>query len=251
MTLEGRTAIVTGAGRGIGKEIALVLAGRGADVALASRSPDELEAVAATVRSEYGRRALPIRTDVTDPAAVEALVERTTAELGGLDILVNNSGIIDSRPFLEQSQEEFDRILDTNLRGAVLCCRAAGRVLVAQGSGKVINLASTYATRGTIGMGAYCASKAAILNLTRVLALEWARHGVQVNAVSPGYIESDMNVDIRADTEMHERILRTIPARRFGAAKEVGYLVAYLASPESDFVTGESIVIDGGQLAKS
>jgi 2-deoxy-D-gluconate 3-dehydrogenase len=250
-TLEGRTAIVTGAGRGIGREIAMVLAARGADLALAARSLDEIEAVAETVRSKYGRRALAVPTDVTDPAAVDRLVERSVTELGGIDILVNNSGIIESRPFLEVSEEDFDRVMDTNLRGTVLCCRAAGRVLVEQGSGKVINMASTYATRGVIGMSSYCASKAAILNLTRVLALEWARSGVQVNSVAPGYIESDMNTEVRADADLHQRILRSIPARRFGGGKEVGYLVAYLAGPESDFVTGESIVIDGGQLAKA
>lgn len=250
-SLEGRVAIVTGAGRGIGRGIAEVLASRGADLAIAARSADEIKEVAALVRSEYGGRAIAIPTDISDAGAVQRLVDRTVSELGGLDILVNNSGIIASSPFLEMPQEDFDRVMDTNLRGTVLCCRAAGRLLVEQGSGKVINMASTYATRGVVGMSAYCASKAAILNLTRSLALEWAASGVQVNSVAPGYIESGMNSEIRADDEQLKRTLRFIPAHRMGTPEEVGYLVAYLASPDSDFVTGESIVIDGGQLAKS
>jgi 2-deoxy-D-gluconate 3-dehydrogenase len=249
--LHGRVAIVTGAGRGIGRAIAVALAQAGADVALAGRNPGTLEEVARIARDAHGVRAPVIPTDVLDSAAVDALVQRTLSELGGLHVLVNNSGIYASGSFLEVSQDEFDRVMDTNLRGTALCCRAAGAHLVDQGAGKVINIASIYGERAVVGAAAYCASKAAVLNLTRALALEWARHGVQVNALVPGYVATDMNTAARADPALSEAILRNIPARRFGNAEEVAALAVFLAGSGSGFITGASIAIDGGHLARA
>jgi NAD(P)-dependent dehydrogenase (short-subunit alcohol dehydrogenase family) len=248
-TLAGRVAIVTGGGRGLGRAFALALAEAGSDVALAARSIGDIERVATEVE-ELGRRALAAPTDVTDAAAVERLVERVLSELGNLDILVNNSGITHSAPLLETSPEEWDRVVATNLRGCFLCMRAAGRHFADRRAGKVINVASNFAFMGVPNFASYCASKAAIVNLTRAAAIEWAGVGVQVNALAPGYVETDMNAAARSDEELNAKILRQIPARRMAHPEELGPLVVYLASTASDFMTGETLVFDGGQVAK-
>lgn len=247
--LEGRIAVVTGAGRGLGRVMAVALAEAGADVALAARSSDQLAAVAAEV-AQLGRRAIAVPTDVTDAAAVQRLVDRTVAELGGLDVLVNNSGVIDSTPLLEQEPEAWDRVLTTNVRGTYLATRAAGAHLVAQGSGKVVNIASNFAFAGIANHAAYCASKAAVVAFTRAMAVEWARHGVQVNALAPGYFATDMNADVRAEPETLAKVLRAVPARRMGRPEELSTWLIALAGPASDFMTGETIVVDGGQTAR-
>lgn len=247
--LRGRIAIVTGAGRGIGRASALALASAGADVALAARSKDQLERVAAEVE-DLGRRALVVPTDVTDSGAVELLVERTVEELGRLDVLVNNSGTIDSTPVLEQDLEQWDRVFDTNVRGTYLATRAAGAHLVDQRSGKVVNIASNFAFKGVPGHAAYCASKAAVVSFTRTMAVEWAPHNVQVNALAPGYFATDLNAELRADEEAQAKVLRTVPARRMGEPEELAPWVVLLAGPGSDFMTGETVVVDGGQTAR-
>ena len=244
--LAGQVAIVTGAGRGLGRAIALALAEAGADVALAARREADLTGVAAEVRS-LGRRGLALTTDVTDREQAEALVERTVEELGGLDILVNNAGIVRGSPLLETTDDDWDAVIDTNLRGTFLCTRAAGRVLTTKGSGKVINIASNLGVVAVARLTSYCASKGAIIQLTKALALEWAPFGVQVNAIAPGYFETDMNVEIRARADELGRILRRIPAGRMGRPEELGPLAVFLASAASDFMTGETVVIDGGQ----
>ncbi|NEK85611.1 glucose 1-dehydrogenase [Blastococcus saxobsidens] len=247
--MQGKVAVVTGAGRGLGREMALALAGAGADVAVAARSRDQLESVAAEIEAT-GRRSLVVPTDVTDAAAVQRLVDTTLADLGGLDVLVNNSGVIDSTPLLEQDPADWDRVLDTNVRGTYLATRAAGAHMVAQGSGKVVNIASNFAFKGVPGHAAYCASKAAVVAFTRAMAVEWARHGVQVNALAPGYFATDMNADLRADGEALSRVLRAVPARRMGEASELAPWLLLLAGPASDFMTGEVVVVDGGQTAR-
>jgi NAD(P)-dependent dehydrogenase (short-subunit alcohol dehydrogenase family) len=247
--LDGRVAVVTGASRGIGRAIALALAGAGADVALAGRDVARLDAVAGEIR-DGGRRALAVPADVTDRGQVDALVARTVDELGGLDVVVNNSGVVSSLPLLEMSDEEWDRVLDTNLRGVFLVTRAAGRHLVQQGSGKVVNIASNFAFKGVAGHAAYCASKAGVVAFTRAMAVEWARFGVQVNALAPGYVETDLNADVRADPDAAARIVRSVPARRMGHADEFGPWVVLLASSASDYMTGETVTIDGGLTAR-
>lgn len=247
--LEGRVAIVTGAGRGIGRALALALAEAGADVALAARSTEEIKKVSAEVEN-LGRRALAVPTDVTDEAEVEGLVARVLEELGGLDVLVNNSGVIHSAPLTETSPEEWDRVVGTNLRGTFLCMRAAGRHFLERGEGKVVNVASNFAFMGVPRFASYCASKAGVVNLTRSAAVEWAPSGVQVNAIAPGYVETDMNAAARSDEKLGAKIVGQIPSRRMARAEELGPLVVYLASSASDFMTGETIVFDGGQSAK-
>lgn len=247
--LDGRVAIVTGGGRGLGRAFALALAEAGADVALAARGAGDIERVATEVE-ERGRRALALPTDVSEAADVEKLVEHVLGELGGLDVLVNNSGVIHSAPLLETLPEEWDRVVATNLRGCFLCMRAAGRHFAARRAGKVINVASNFAFMGVPNFSSYCASKAAIVNLTRAAAVEWASLDVQVNALAPGYVETDMNAAVRGDEELNEKVVRQIPARRMARPEELGPLAVYLASSASDFMTGETLVFDGGQAAK-
>jgi NAD(P)-dependent dehydrogenase (short-subunit alcohol dehydrogenase family) len=245
-TLNGRTAVVTGAGRGIGRALALALARGGADVVLAARSKEQLESVAEEIR-ELGVRAFPCPTDVTVESAVEQLAADAVAEFGHVDILVNNSGIVASTALLDQDPEEWDQVIATNLRGTYLMTRAIGRHLVGQESGKVVNIASNFAFTGIARHAAYCASKAAVVAFTRAMAVEWARYNVQVNALAPGYFATDLNAELRADEPGLQRVLRAIPARRMGETQELGPWLLLLAGPESDFMTGETIVVDGGQ----
>ena len=246
--LEGRRALVTGAGRGLGRATALALADAGAALALAGRSMRVLAELATELES-HRARAVAVAADVTVEADVERMVAEATEALGGLDILVNNSGVLITTPLAETSLEDWQRVIATNLTGNFLCCRAAAPYLFDSDHAKVINVASIFGFHGEPSLTAYSASKAAVINLTRTLAAEWARTGVQVNAIAPGYFETEMNADARADAAMRERIVRQIPQRRMGGANELGTLMVYLASSAADFVTGETIVIDGGQLA--
>jgi len=247
--LRDQVAIVTGGGRGLGRAIALAMAAAGADVALAGRGCEAIEAVAEEVRA-LGRRAIAVPTDVTREEDCEALVARTVEELGRVDILVANSGVLHNGEVLETAIEDWRRVIDTNLTGTYLCARAAGARFAAQRSGKVIVIASNWADQGVAGFASYCASKAALVSLTRVLAVEWARLGIQVNAIAPGYFETDINSDVRADDELTRRIVKQIPARRMGQPEELGPLAVYLASAAADFISGETIVVDGGQNAR-
>ena len=246
--LDGRVAIVTGASRGLGRSIALALAAAGADVAVASRSAKELAETAGAVEA-LGRRGLAVPTDVTVCAQVEALVERTAATLGRLDIVVNNSGIAAVMPLAEMPPEEFRRSLEVNLVGVFNGCRAAASRLIGQKSGKIVNLASMLGAAGLAGYTAYSASKGGVIAFTRALAVEWARHNIQVNAMAPGWFVTDMNSQAFDDPRIRERLLRDVPARRTGKLEEIGPLVVYLASSASDYMTGQTVFLDGGHSA--
>jgi len=248
-TLRDKVAVVTGAGRGLGRAMALALAAAGADVALASRTRDQLDAVARDVEA-LGRRAMSVPTDVTNPEAVSSLVDAVLHQFGHVDVLVNNSGVISSTPLLEQEPDDWDRIIATNVRGTFLVTRAVGRHMVAQGSGKIINIASNFAFKGVANHAAYCTSKAAVVAFTRSMAVEWARHGVQVNALAPGYFATDLNAELRADPAALARVIKAIPARRTGTADDLSAWLLLLAGPASDFMTGETIIVDGGQTAR-
>ncbi len=246
--LDGKVAIVTGASRGLGRAMALALAEAGADVAVAARTAGEIEETAHLVE-KGGRRALAVRTDVAEYAQVEALVARTVDALGGLDIIVNNSGIAAVRPVLEMPPEEFVRIIYVNLIGVFNGCRAAAPRLTSQKSGKVINMASVLGTAGLAGYSAYAASKGGVIAFTKALAVEWARYDVQVNAIAPGWFVTDMNAMAFADPKVRDRLLRDVPMRRTGELAEIGPLAVYLAGPASSYMTGQTIFLDGGHTA--
>lgn len=248
LRLDGKVAIVTGASRGLGRAMAHALAEAGADCVLASRSLPDLDVVSHEIEA-LGRQALALRTDVARFEDMEKLASAAHQRFGRIDILVNNAGVAVVKPFIEITREEWSRILDTNLSGVVNGCRAVGPYFIAQKSGKVINIASAAAVRALPGYSAYSLTKAGVVSLTKSLAVEWARHNVQVNAIGPGWFITPMNESAFADEKIRERLLRDVPARRTGKPEELGPLVVYLASPASDFVTGETIFIDGGSTA--
>ena len=250
MTLAGKVAIVTGASRGLGRAMALALAEAGADVALAARSKPDLEETAHLVEGA-GRRALVVPTDVTSYPAVETLVQSALGTLGRLDVLVNNSGVARVAPLVEWTPQEWRALLDVNLGGVINGCRAAAPHLIAQRAGKVINVSSMLGALGLPGYTIYSATKGAIVAFTRTLGVEWARHNVQVNAIAPGWFETDMSAPAfdAGDDRLADRLLRDVPARRRGRPQEIGPLAVYLASSASDFMTGQTIYLDGGHTA--
>jgi NAD(P)-dependent dehydrogenase (short-subunit alcohol dehydrogenase family) len=241
-------AIVTGASRGLGRAMAVAFASEGAHVALAARSKPDLEETAHQVE-RHGVRALVVPTDVSRYDEVDALVARTIGTLGGLDVLVNNSGIARTMPLAEATPDDWRAIVDVNLTGVFNGCRAAAAHLIASRRGKVINLASVLGAVGLPGYALYAATKGGVIALTRTLGVEWARHNVQVNAIAPGWFVTDMNEEAFADPRINERLTRDIPMRRTGRLEEIGPLAVFLASAASDFMTGQTIFLDGGHSA--
>ena len=248
-TLPDTVAIVTGAGRGLGRSMARALIEAGTAVTVASRTAAELDSFVDEVKA-IGGRALACPTDITDEASVQQMVDTTIATFGRIDLLVNNSGIVASTPLVDQPAAEWDAVIATNLRGTYLATRAVGRHLVAQRSGKVINIASNFALQGVANHAAYSASKAGVIAFTRSMAIEWARYGIQVNAIAPGYFATPLNAELRADSATLTKVLGAIPARRMGEPDELKPWLLLLASNESAFMTGEVIVIDGGQSVR-
>jgi sorbose reductase len=243
--LHGKRALVTGASSGIGKRVAIAYAEAGAEVALAARHAEALEVVADEIAAA-GRRAVPIRCDVTQPEQVSGMLDQVTAELGGIDIAVCNAGIITVTPMLEMPPEEFQSIQDTNVTGVFLTAQAAARAMVRQGQGGVI--INTASMSGHIinipqQVGHYCASKAAVIHLTKAMAVELAPHKIRVNSVSPGYILTEL---VEPYSEYHALWEPKIPLGRMGQPEELTGLYLYLASEAASYMTGSDIVIDGG-----
>jgi NAD(P)-dependent dehydrogenase (short-subunit alcohol dehydrogenase family) len=244
--LAGRVALVTGAGRGIGHGIAQALGGAGATVACAARSLDQVEAAAAAIRAKGGS-AQAFRLDVARAEDIASQVEAITQALGPIDILVNNAGIILQKRSLELTDEEWERVLATNLTSMFRLARAVAPSMIARGAGRIINVGSMWGRVGVPQFLAYSVSKAGADALTRSLAVEWARHGIRVNCLAPGYIRTDFSAGEMADERTRALILSRIPLRRLGEPDEVGSLAVYLASPASDFMTGQTIYLDGGE----
>jgi gluconate 5-dehydrogenase len=244
--LAGRVALVTGAGRGLGVGIAAALADAGAAVACGARSMESGEATARAIR-ERGGRAVVVALDVTHAEQVGSAVAEAERALGGVDILVNNAGVTLEKATLEVTDAEWEAVLATNLTAMFRLARAVAPGMIARGRGKIVNVGSMYGALGVARYAAYCASKAGVDGLTRSLAVEWARHGIQVNCVAPGYMNTDIPRAALADARTRERFLGKVPARRIGEPAEIGALVVYLASAASDFMTGQTLYLDGGQ----
>jgi len=246
--LDGRVALVTGGDKGLGQAMAIGLAQAGADIAIVSRSSQNAATLAAVAAA--GRRGLGLTFDLGRPESAAQIVAQTTGELGRLDILVNNAGTIRRADAAETTLEDFSAVLDVNLTGVWALSQAAGRVMLAQGGGKIINIASVLTFQGGIRVPAYTASKHAVAGLTKALANEWAGRGINVNAIAPGYMETDNTQALRDDPQRSRQILERIPAGRWGAPHDLVGAALFLASRAADYVHGHVLVVDGGWLAR-
>ena len=246
LKLDNQVSIVTGASRGLGRAAALALAGQGVRVLAAARSLDELK----DLEKSMPGKILAVQCDMKDTDAVAGLPARAIDSFGRLDIVINNAGIAPAGFFLEQSEDVWDDVMAVNVKAPATLARAAGQHMIEQGSGKIINIASTSGILGKAMLVAYSTSKGALLQFTKALAAEWANKGVQVNAIAPGAFETDAQRVVLESPDILKRRLGKIPARRMGDTAEIGPLICYLASHVSDFVTGGVYVIDGGESCK-
>jgi len=248
-SLEGKTAIVTGASRGIGAAIATSLADAGADVVLAARTTDEIEILAKKIQGA-GRRALAITTDVTNPDDIKACVDSTVKEFGQLDVLVNNAGGTKfMAPVLDLRPEGWHKAIALNLDSVFTFCQIAGRHMVARGSGSVINISSMAGLHGAPGLAYYAAAKHGVIGLTRTLAIEWGDAGVRVNAICPGWVKTELNKAYWEDPATARTFVERQPIKRWAEPEEIAAAAVWLASDISSYVTGASIAIDGGAMA--
>lgn len=245
--LTGKVALVTGANTGIGQGIALALAGAGADIAAAGRSPasETVERVRA-----LGRQADNFSADLSTTAAIQPLVDAVLDRFGHIDILINNAGIIRRADAVDFTEEDWDAVIDTNLKSVFFLCQAVGRHMLVRGSGKIVNIASMLTFQGGIRVPSYTASKSGVGGLTKLLANEWAAKGVQVNAIAPGYIATNNTAALQADENRNRSIMERIPAGRWGDPSDLGGAAVFLASSASDYVQGHILAVDGGWLAR-
>jgi NAD(P)-dependent dehydrogenase (short-subunit alcohol dehydrogenase family) len=243
--LTGKVAMVTGSTRGLGEVSALALAKAGADIAVSGRSAPDLERVTAAIK-ELGQKARGFNIDVTDKAKVSDAVAQVLDHFGRIDILVNNAGVNYRVPVLENPEEEWDRIISTNLKGYFLTAQAVAPQMIANGYGKIINMSSILGTVALPNQVAYASAKGGVDQMTKVMALEWAKLGVRVNAVGPTYFETELVTQIREDPERFKFINERTPMGRWGHLPELEGIIIFLASPASDFITGQTIYVDGG-----
>jgi len=250
-SLDGEVAVVTGAAQGLGKQMAAALAEMGADVAIADVNHEKAERTAAELDGETD--VIPVEADVTDEASVEAMIEAVTDRLGPIDVLVNNAGIVEHSPAEETSIESWRRVLSVNLDGVFLCAKHVGREMLDRGEGRIVNVASMSGIDVNVPQkqASYNSTKAGVSMLTKSLAVEWADRGVRVNAIAPGYMRTELvDETLEADPEMEETWLENTPMGRLGRPEELQELVVYLASDASSYMTGSTVVIDGGYTSR-
>jgi 2-deoxy-D-gluconate 3-dehydrogenase len=245
-SLKGKKAFVSGASRGLGREMALTLAEAGADVALASRNIEALSETATLIKG-MGREALVCPMDISKLDDIEKAVNDAVKAFGLIDILINNSGIAGEVSVAEMTEEKWDRVMDVNLKGHVFCTKAVGRHMIENKYGKIINIASIAGIIGVIYSSPYCVAKAGLILFTKTLALEWARYNIQVNALCPGYFLTDLNRDF-FQTPAGQKVISKIPMRRLAEVKEIRGATLLLASDASSFMTGSVVVVDGGHI---
>lgn len=245
--LTGKVAIVTGANTGIGQGIAVALAQAGADIALVARS-DASETVGLV--EQAGRRALVISADLGSTEPCARIVDETLETFGRLDILVNNAGIIRRNDAVDFTEDDWDAVVDTNLKVLFFLCQAAGKAMIAGGGGSIINIASMLTFQGGIRVASYTASKSGVGGLTKLLANEWAAKGITVNAIAPGYIATNNTAALQADEDRNRQIMERIPAGRWGAPEDLGGAAVFLASDAARYVQGHILAVDGGWLAR-
>ncbi|MGD9147873.1 MAG: glucose 1-dehydrogenase [Anaerolineae bacterium] len=244
-SLTDKIAIVTGASKGLGHGVALALANAGAHVVVTSRSLERAEPVAAEIRA-MGRQALPLDLEVRSLESIDAMVASTTERFGRIDVLVNNAGINIPEPALEVTEEHWDRLMDINLKGLFFCAQKVGQVMVSQGQGKIINIGSQMGFVGGKLRAAYCSSKGGVVQLTKVLAIEWARHGVNVNGVAPTFIKTPLTAAMFEDKDFYQEVVNNILFGRVGEVEDILGAVVFLSSPAADLITGHTLLVDGG-----
>ena len=249
--LRGKVAIVTGAKQGMGRTHALVLARAGAKVVVSDVSQEECQKVVDEIKKERGE-ALAVKCDISKKIEVDNLIKETLNKFKKLDILVNNAGICPFKPFLEMPEQDFEKVIDTNLKGYFLCSQAAAKEMAKQGAGAIVNIASI--AMGQIGMGFaglthYCASKGGIVAMAEAMSLELAPLGIRVNTIAPGAIDTPMAASVKSDAKTFEGFMAKVPLHRMGKPEEISNVVLFLASDESSYMTGSVVVVDGGWTA--
>lgn len=246
MKLENKVSIITGAARGIGKEIAVLFAEEGADLALCDVNEEALAETKAEIEKNTGRKVMIQKVDVTSPQDVEDFVKKTLDNFGSLDILVNNAGITRDNLVMRMSEQEWDAVLDVNLKGAFNCIKAVTRPMMKKRSGKIVNMASIIGVMGNAGQANYAASKGGLISLTKTIAKELGSRNINVNAIAPGFIKTDMTDKLSEDAK--DKLLAFIPLARMGSTRDVASLALFLASEEASYITGQVVKVDGGMV---
>ncbi len=238
-------AIVTGASRGLGRSMAMALAEVGANIVLAGRTKETLEATSKEI-ADFGVKTLPVVADITRTEEAEAVVARALEKFGKIDILVNNVGTYIGKPIVESTLEDWHNLINTNLTSTYICSRAVGKYMIERQRGKVINMAAALGALGANNAAAYCASKGGVIQLTRALAVEWAKYNINVNAIAPGTMETEITKTMLEDPAVRKAVTGKIPLKRIGQPSDLAGVVIFLASQASDYVTGQTIFVDGG-----
>lgn len=246
--IKEKKVLITGGSKGIGRDIAIAFAKLGANVVISGRNGEDLEDTTNQLK-EFNPNSFYEMADMQKVDEIYRMVDHTVATLGGIDVLINNAGVNIPKPALEVTEEDWDRVLDTNLKGAFFCSQRAGKYMLEQGHGKIINIASQMAFVGYIDRSAYCSSKGGIVQLTKALAIEWAKENIKVNAVAPTFIETDLTKKMFDNKKFYQDVLNRIPLGKLAQPSDVTGAVVFLASNLSNYITGETIKVDGGWTA--